>query len=150
MSLAERLEQARRGHVGANDVAGERALPSVSSSGFGFDPFARVKESVHQALIGSLGPQLYDPHLEQSDLEQRVRLTLQSVIESEDTPLSAADRTRIAQDVSDEILGHRLLSLHNVHFLLSLARSARREIASGNLDAWSSDWLARYHSTSLA
>jgi len=52
--------------------------------------------------------------------------------------------------VSDEILGHRLLSLHNVHFLLSLARSARREIASGNLDAWSSDWLARYHSTSLA
>jgi pilus assembly protein CpaF len=102
MSLAERLEQARRGHVGANDVSGER----VSQAGTGFDPFARVKESVHQALIGSLGPQLYDPHLEQSDLEQRVRLTLQAVIESEDTPLSAADRTRIAQDVSDEILGH--------------------------------------------
>ena len=52
--------------------------------------------------------------------------------------------------VSDEILGHRLLSLHNVHFLLSLARSARREIARGNLDAWSSDWLALYHSTSSA
>jgi len=50
--------------------------------------------------------------------------------------------------VSDEILGHRLLSLHNVHFLLSLARAARREIAGGNLDAWSLDWLARYHSTS--
>jgi queuine tRNA-ribosyltransferase len=50
--------------------------------------------------------------------------------------------------VSDEILGHRLLSLHNVHFLLSLARAARREIASGNLDAWGSDWLSRYHSTS--
>jgi queuine tRNA-ribosyltransferase len=52
--------------------------------------------------------------------------------------------------VSDEILGHRLLSLHNVHFLLSLARAARREIASGNLDAWGSDWLSRYHSTSPA
>ena len=50
--------------------------------------------------------------------------------------------------VSDEILGHRLISLHNVHFLLSLARAARREIAGGNLDAWSLDWLARYHSTS--
>jgi queuine tRNA-ribosyltransferase len=49
--------------------------------------------------------------------------------------------------VSDEILGHRLLSLHNVHFLLSLARTARSEIAGGSLDAWSSDWLARYHST---
>jgi queuine tRNA-ribosyltransferase len=50
--------------------------------------------------------------------------------------------------VSEEILGHRLLSLHNVHFLLSLARAARREIAGGNLDAWSFDWLSRYHSTS--
>ena len=49
--------------------------------------------------------------------------------------------------VSDEILGHRLLSLHNVHFLLSLARAARNEIAGGSLDAWSLDWLARYHST---
>ncbi len=52
--------------------------------------------------------------------------------------------------VSDEILGHRLLSLHNVHFLLSLARTARHEISSGNLDAWSLEWLARYHSTSSA
>jgi queuine tRNA-ribosyltransferase len=51
--------------------------------------------------------------------------------------------------VSDEILGHRLLSLHNVHFLLSLARAARNEIALGSLDAWSRDWLARYHSMTL-
>jgi queuine tRNA-ribosyltransferase len=49
--------------------------------------------------------------------------------------------------VSEEILSHRLLSLHNVHFLLSLARTARNEIAGGSLDAWSSDWLARYNST---
>jgi queuine tRNA-ribosyltransferase len=49
--------------------------------------------------------------------------------------------------VSEEILGHRLLSLHNVHFLLALARTARNEIAGGSLDAWSSDWLARYNST---
>ena len=48
--------------------------------------------------------------------------------------------------VSDEILGLRLLSLHNVHFLLSLARSARQAITSGTLDAWSDEWLARYHS----
>jgi queuine tRNA-ribosyltransferase len=48
--------------------------------------------------------------------------------------------------VSDEILGLRLLSLHNVHFLLALARSARRAISDGTMDAWSSDWLTRYHS----
>jgi queuine tRNA-ribosyltransferase len=50
--------------------------------------------------------------------------------------------------VSDEILGLRLLSLHNVHFLLSLVRQARSAIRAGDLDAWSRDWLARYHSES--
>jgi len=48
--------------------------------------------------------------------------------------------------VSDEILGLRLLSLHNVHFLLSLARAARQSIGSGDLESWSRDWLARYRS----
>jgi len=50
--------------------------------------------------------------------------------------------------VSDEILGLRLLSLHNVHFLLSLARAARQAIRNGDLDSWSRDWLARYRSAS--
>ena len=50
--------------------------------------------------------------------------------------------------VSDEILGLRLLSLHNVHFLLSLVRGARQAILNGNLEQWSRDWLARYRMTS--
>jgi queuine tRNA-ribosyltransferase len=39
----------------------------------------------------------------------------------------------------------RLLSLHNVHFLLSLMRDVRAAIADGTLDAWSERWLDRYH-----
>ena len=50
--------------------------------------------------------------------------------------------------VSDEILGLRLLSLHNVHFLLSLARQARQAIRNGDIEQWSRDWLARYQATS--
>jgi queuine tRNA-ribosyltransferase len=50
--------------------------------------------------------------------------------------------------VSDEILGLRLLSLHNVHFLLSLVRQARAAIRNGDLDSWSRDWLARHRSGS--
>ncbi len=50
--------------------------------------------------------------------------------------------------VSDEILGLRLLSLHNVHFLLSLARAARQSIQHGDFEQWSRDWLARYRTTS--
>ena len=47
--------------------------------------------------------------------------------------------------LADEILGLRLLSLHNVHFLVSLMAQARNAIVSGDFDAWSRDWLARYH-----
>ena len=50
--------------------------------------------------------------------------------------------------VSDEILGLRLLSLHNVHFLLSIARGARQAIINGDFDTWSRDWLARYRASS--
>jgi tRNA-guanine family transglycosylase len=46
--------------------------------------------------------------------------------------------------VSDEVLGLRLLSLHNVHFLVSLMRRARDAIRDGTFDAWSRDWLERY------
>jgi len=48
--------------------------------------------------------------------------------------------------IADEILGLRLLSLHNVHFLVALMRRARAAIVDGSFDAWSLDWLARYHS----
>jgi pilus assembly protein CpaF len=100
MSLAERLEQGRQSKQAGK---GPEAQPGPVHV---IDPFAKVKASVHQGLIDSLGPQLYDPHLKQSDLEQRVRLTLQTVLEGESTPLSSADRTRISQEVADEILGH--------------------------------------------
>jgi queuine tRNA-ribosyltransferase len=48
--------------------------------------------------------------------------------------------------VADEILGLRLVSLHNVHFLVALMRRSRAAIIDGTFDAWSRDWLARYHS----
>ncbi len=46
--------------------------------------------------------------------------------------------------VTEEILGLRLLSLHNVHFLCNLMRQARVMIAAGAFDGWSRAWLARY------
>jgi queuine tRNA-ribosyltransferase len=50
--------------------------------------------------------------------------------------------------VSDEMLGMRLLSLHNVHFLVALMRAAREAIAARRFDTWSQRWLDRYHSRS--
>ena len=105
MSLTERLEQARRSSQPSPSGGSESAKGSKPAAARIIDPLTRVKTAVHQALMDSLGPQLYDPHLEQTELELRVRQTLQSVISSENTPLAAADRNRIAQEVADEILG---------------------------------------------
>lgn len=102
-TLADRLDQARQ-RPGALTPS---TLPGVGvGRRRGADPFAPVKERVHQSLVESLGPRLYDPHLSESELAAQVRSTLQQVISSEQTPLSHADRTKIAQDVSDDILGH--------------------------------------------
>ncbi|CAN5173523.1 tRNA guanosine(34) transglycosylase Tgt [soil metagenome] len=48
--------------------------------------------------------------------------------------------------LADEILGLRLLSLHNVHFLVQLMREARTALLAGGFDSWSEHWLQRYHS----
>jgi queuine tRNA-ribosyltransferase len=45
---------------------------------------------------------------------------------------------------AEELLGFRLLSLHNVHFLVALMREARTAIIDGVFPAWSTEWLARY------
>ena len=48
--------------------------------------------------------------------------------------------------VTDEMLGMRLLSLHNVHFLVRLMRSAREAIRAGTFASWHAEWTTRYHS----
>ena len=48
--------------------------------------------------------------------------------------------------LADEILGLRLLSLHNVHFLVQLMREARVALLAGGFASWSEGWLQRYHS----
>jgi queuine tRNA-ribosyltransferase len=46
---------------------------------------------------------------------------------------------------AEEVLGLRLLSLHNVHFLIALMRRAREAIRRGTFTAWSRDWLSAFH-----
>ena len=46
--------------------------------------------------------------------------------------------------VAGEVLGLRLLSLHNVRFLVRLAEQARAAIREARLASWSEDWLARH------
>jgi queuine tRNA-ribosyltransferase len=51
---------------------------------------------------------------------------------------------------SEEMLGLRLLSLHNVHYLVDLMRRAQRELAAGTFRTWASANLARYRAGARA
>ncbi len=44
--------------------------------------------------------------MDQHELESRVRAALLDVLAHQDRPLSASDRTRITQEISDDILGY--------------------------------------------
>ncbi|CAN5822536.1 tRNA guanosine(34) transglycosylase Tgt [soil metagenome] len=45
---------------------------------------------------------------------------------------------------ANEQLGMRLLSLHNLRFLVRIAEQARAAIAEGRLESWSDEWLRRF------
>lgn len=49
---------------------------------------------------------------------------------------------------NEEILGLRLLSLHNVFFYLNLMKQVRRAIDSGSFSAFKNDFIDRYRGTS--
>jgi queuine tRNA-ribosyltransferase len=45
---------------------------------------------------------------------------------------------------AEELLGHRLVSLHNIHFYLELMRSVRQAIAQDKFTEFKKDFFARY------
>ena len=120
MSLTDRLAAARGRTTDTDEggpaPAGTSTTPAVQSSvahadakkrvSPKADPFQDLKRTVHQRLVEALGPKLYDAHMTQSELEQQVRLALQTAIADTDTPMSSADRTRISQEIADDILGY--------------------------------------------
>lgn len=52
--------------------------------------------------------------------------------------------------VAGEMLGLRLLSLHNVRFLVRLGELARGHIRQGTFHDWSREWLRHYHTKDTA
>ena len=90
MSLADRLAAAQRDRTAPERTGGlDDAAPRPRRH---VDPFAELKRTVHHALLDSLGPQLYDSKQTQSDVEQKVRQTLQEVLAQDHTPLTGNDR----------------------------------------------------------
>ena len=45
----------------------------------------------------------------------------------------------------EDMLGLRLVSIHNIRFLVRLGEEARANILSGTFDGWSREWLSRHY-----
>ena len=101
MTLSDRLAQ--RGPA-SGPVVERRGMPKRAARYE--DPFGPLKRSVHEAMLAMLGPRLYDTNLDQRELEQQVTQALQVVLQRDETPMTVADRARVAQEVADDILGH--------------------------------------------
>ena len=88
MELHERLSTAR---------------PVVPAGGR--DPFSEVKNRIHFAVIGDLGPQLFASTIDPFALRDRVTAEIQTRL-ADEAGISRDDRERLTSEISDDILGH--------------------------------------------
>jgi pilus assembly protein CpaF len=107
-SLADRLAAASRDRAASRSTSAEveQSGGRRKAKAAEKDPFADLKVTVHNRLLTQLGPKLYDANLTQGELERMVRGALQEAMQEQDVVLTPADRTRIAQEIADDILGY--------------------------------------------
>ena len=71
----------------------------------GRDPFSEVKNRVHMAVIGELGPQLFNVNMDPLGLREQVLTDLTEHL-SREAGISRDDRERLVAEIADDILGH--------------------------------------------
>jgi pilus assembly protein CpaF len=69
------------------------------------DLFAEVKNRVHLAVIGELGPRLFNTDMNPIVMRERVLGDIRLQLDREEE-LARADRERLAGEIADDILGH--------------------------------------------
>lgn len=65
-----------------------------------------LRKRIHQSLIAEIGPTLYESQPDQEELRAKVQEQLLAALAKERTPLSAADRAQLIEEVTDDILGY--------------------------------------------
>jgi pilus assembly protein CpaF len=81
------------------------AARPASPASRGPDPFADLKNRVHLAVIGELGPQLFNTSMDPNELRDRVTADIKTHL-AQETGLSRDDRDGLAAAIADDILGH--------------------------------------------
>src|ERR1700754_2671610 len=109
-SLADRLAAASRDRAtntpATTDPMGAKTERRGGREAKPDNDYSDLKSKVHNTLLQQLGPKLYDAELTQTELEHMVKGALQEAMQAEDILLTTAERTRISQEIADDILGY--------------------------------------------
>ncbi len=69
------------------------------------DPFAEIKDRIHLNIIEDLGRQIFNTDVDSAGLKSKVTAEITTRL-AEETGLAREDRTQLATDIADDILGH--------------------------------------------
>ena len=112
MKLSERLKQAN-GLPSRALAATAPASPAAPAKVLGAKPdaetvdlFNGLKMRAQEALFARLGARLYDSSLSEEQLRSFVVQELSAAVEDDRAPLSNAERQRLVNDVSTDVLGY--------------------------------------------
>ncbi|HEV8602359.1 MAG TPA: CpaF family protein [Gaiellaceae bacterium] len=95
----------------------------------GHDPFSEVKNEIHLAVIGDLGPQLFNTNMDPNALRDRVTADIRTQL-SQEAGISRDDRERLTSEIADDILGHGPLER------LLADESITEIMVNGPFDVW--------------
>ena len=101
MSFSDRIARARRDRDDRAPARPADEPPPAGQPG----SFVDLRRTVHEALLARLGPLLYESRVSERELSRQVQRTLHEVLATQETPLTGTERARIAQDISDDVLG---------------------------------------------
>jgi pilus assembly protein CpaF len=87
------------------DLQQRLGAKSAVAPATGADPFAELKNRIHLAVIGDLGPQLFNAETNPVSTRERVLGDIRGHLDRE-AGLARADRERLAAEIADDILGH--------------------------------------------
>ncbi|HUQ64243.1 MAG TPA: CpaF family protein [Acidimicrobiales bacterium] len=69
------------------------------------DPLAAIKQRAQESLFARLGGKLFRPEMTEEQLRRLVIDELGSVLQADRAPLSPAERQRLLDDISEDVLG---------------------------------------------
>ena len=69
------------------------------------DPLAGIKQRAQEALFAKLGGKLFRPDMTEDQLRRMVIDEIAAVVQSDKAPLSPAERQRLVEEITEDVLG---------------------------------------------